>query len=192
MRQHGHDCRTRGSALNRRPAPRQRAPPRLSHWATPAPLTRRPRPPANARRRGAPGSEDVAGARPASGSGSWSRPPRGSRAAEVEWERGTVYRTLCNPRSREKENRRKEGRAWDRHASVEQGRWPELGGWHRGVGACGPPSGCLSGDGLSCRQDARHPTPPLPSSLCSLIRVPKRSQHCAWVQKTAGGVRLPT
>lgn len=158
MRQHGHDCRTRGSALNRRPAPRQRAPPRLSHWATPAPLTRRPRPPANARRRGAPGSEDVAGARPASGSGSWSRPPRGSRAAEVEWERGNVYRTLCNPRGaeRKKTGGRKGEPGTDTPVWSRDGGRNWAGG--RGAGACGPPSGCLSGDGLSCRQDARHPT----------------------------------
>lgn len=43
MRQLRPDCRTRRSALNCRPAPRPRAPPRLSHWAAPAPLTRRAR-----------------------------------------------------------------------------------------------------------------------------------------------------
>lgn len=104
-----------------------------------------------ARRRRAAGS-DVAGARPASALGSWSRPPRASRASERE--EGNVYTTVCVFRV-EREGGRQRGKLEGSRESLGQTcqcaepRWPELRWWRRGTRACRPPLGSHSGDDLS-------------------------------------------
>ncbi|OBS64393.1 hypothetical protein A6R68_07066 [Neotoma lepida] len=54
-----------------------------------------------------------------------------------------------------KESRREEGGAWDRRVSVQQERWPELGGWHRGYHGSAVPALSL-GSGNSQRRPTAH------------------------------------